>query len=93
MVCGFSPWLGSEDPICLMAKEITTIKQKEYCKNSTKGKKKSTFFLKKRLCFQCRGYRFDPWSENEDSACCLAQPRKQKEQDGSAIQELIFSPL
>lgn len=46
MVCGFSPWLGSEDPICLMAKEITTIKQKEYCKNSTKGKKVHIFLKK-----------------------------------------------
>ena len=53
MVYGFSPWLGSEDPICLMAKEITTIKQKEYCKNSTMGKKKKVHIFKKLLKKGC----------------------------------------
>ena len=27
----------------------------------------------KSLCFQCRGHRFEPWSENEDSTCCAVQ--------------------
>ena len=30
----------------------------------------------KTLCFQCRGRRFDPRSENEDPTCCAAQPKK-----------------
>ena len=30
----------------------------------------------KTLRFQCRGRRFDTWSENEDPTCCAAQPKK-----------------
>lgn len=29
-----------------------------------------------RLCFWCRGYRFNPWSGNENSTCHAAQPKK-----------------
>ena len=29
----------------------------------------------KTLRFQCRGRRFDPWSENEDPTWCAAEPK------------------
>ena len=32
----------------------------------------------KNLHFHCRGYRFDPWSENQDLTCHRAWPKKKK---------------
>ena len=79
---GYSPWGRKESQLTQQQQIIFTYVLKD--RKDHVGLKVSMLWglfagpVINTPCFHSRGRRFDPWSRNQISACCMAQPKKKK---------------